>query len=364
MHPLDSSLDTSLHDQPRAPMRRRTSIDNGCLATNGELMLKLISSNDNADHEDHRHTQRPRRLSLNNVNALPTTFLAGLNTKLASIKTDLDMDCHSSIHESRHNASASRVSSKHNSRGGAAASGHLRHGRSMDESHKSSIRRQQAEPIAVSDDNESLGDRVYGDSDDDSDSFCDASYAEPANQEYIQRDLGASCLWDDENIFIQVEQGSGSYTMKEMDSNNNSINDDYDYYYGGRDEPAANMGSGFGDVGGGTEHTANSPQPATGENQDVDEHNVVRPNRQHPNAHYLRPPRRHDDDSLSGCFDDDSSEDSFCDADDFERANKEYLKTDLGASVFWNSKEMIDMDVDDTSGGIGTISEEETAGDH
>jgi len=377
MHPLDSSLDASLHNQPRVPMRRRTSIDNGCLATNGELMLKLISSNSSADHDDHSNTRRPRRLSLNNVNALPTTFLAGLNTKLASIKTDLDIDCHSSLHENRHNGAGSRLSSQHSSRGGggggggAVTSGHLRRGRPMDESCKSSTSKK-VEPMAVSDDNDSFGDHYYGGdtSCDDSDSFCDASYAEPANQEYIQQDLGASCLWDDENFFRQDEQGgSGSCTIKEMDSNNNNnINSEYDFYYGG-DEPAANMGSGcVGGGCGGTDHTATSQEPAMGEDDDEhdDQHSIVQSRRQQPNPHHRRPPRRHDDDSLSGGFDDDSSEDSFCDASDFEHANKEYLKTNLGASIFWNSKDMIDMDVDDTSEvGIGTISEaEETAGDH
>jgi hypothetical protein len=38
----------------------------------------------------------------------------------------------------------------------------------------------------------------------------------------------------------------------------------------------------------------------------------------------------------------------------------------LGASVFWNSKDMIDMDVDNTCAGVGieTISEAEELGDH
>jgi hypothetical protein len=30
----------------------------------------------------------------------------------------------------------------------------------------------------------------------DCDSFCDASVQEPANREYLQKDLGASCFWE------------------------------------------------------------------------------------------------------------------------------------------------------------------------
>ena len=225
--------------------------------------------------------------------------------------------------------------------------------------------------MAVSDDNESFDSDSDGDDDDD-DSFCDASFAEPANLEYIQRDLGASCLWDDEDFFREVARETGGdrsdrihSTMDTHDdddiidniiinNNNNNLSapgkKEYDYYYGG-DEAGA---------GGGTDHTSPistvSSQPAMGDDEDRDYHE-----RQggHGNHHYH-------DDSLSGGFDDDSSEDSFCDADDFERANKEYLKTDLGASVFWNSKDMIDMDVDNTcsGAGFGTIAEAEELNDH
>ena len=206
------------------------------------------------------------------------------------------------------------------------------------------------EPMTVSDDNDSF------DSENDDDSFCDASFAEPANLDYIQRDLGASCMWGDEDVFRQNEQGSLS-GIKDMDSNDNN-NSDYDRFYG--EEP---------NMFGGSDHTSDSStangQPAVG----VDEHGnydaeVCSQSHSRPRGradHY-----HGDDDSLSGGFQDDSSEDSFCDAHDFERANKEYLTTDLGASVFWNSKDMIDMDVDNTCAGVGieTISEAEELGDH
>jgi len=390
MHPLDSSLDASLHDQPykRRAIRRRSSIDNGCLvASNDDLILKLMVSNNSVDENHHSPLARlPRRRSLNNVNAMPTTFLAGYSGSKAT-KGDLDLDCHSSLHESRQ-AIALAANNNNNGSSSYGSSTKLMSSFSWDanishgnaSSNNNSNCHEATTPTAVSDDNVSV-DNKYNDDDydDDDDSFCDASYAEPANQEYIQKDLGASCIWNDDvddndNIydpqFAFGQQQQGSCSIQEPMSQ-----EDIDYYYNSApEEKELEPGAGVGRT---NDHSM------TARASDDDAHSMLlmllqgqqqqqgEPRQQqHPNNNKYE---HHDDDkSLTGGFgcddfydDNDSTTGSFCDADDFEHANREYLKTDLGASVFWNSADMTDDITGSLVAGdeVETITEE-IMGDH
>lgn len=160
MHPLAISLDSSVHkhiylhhDGPTK--KRRTSLDNSCLsAAHASLQLLMNGSSDHSD--EFEHTSRPRRFSLNNESTIAVTFLAGLcGNKQA---TDLDLDDHDD--------------------------GYLKGGKQISSG--------TAETLTF-DDNGS--DSCFS-WDSDCDSFCDASVQEPANKEYLQKDLGASCFWD------------------------------------------------------------------------------------------------------------------------------------------------------------------------
>lgn len=151
MHPLNITLADLPHEQ-QIP-KRRSSLDNSLLAPGRSSRLFT-----EADEEDEKESNQPRRLSLNNHARITISFLASGHLKRTH--GDLDMDYHKSEHAP---GDAKKLSST---------------GTTAD----------------VSD----------GDDDDDStlsyddcDSFCDASVQQEADKDYLRRDLGASCIWDD-----------------------------------------------------------------------------------------------------------------------------------------------------------------------
>lgn len=125
------------------------------------------------DIKDYGISSRKRRYSLDSCEYKATTFLAELVPTRR--KKDLDCDFHSSGH------SEGPVTG----RGGGTR--YSRH------SHK--------DGASADTQNTSLGDTLdLSDSsmeDSSSGTFCDAEENEPANRAYLQKDLGASCFWDD-----------------------------------------------------------------------------------------------------------------------------------------------------------------------
>jgi hypothetical protein len=268
MYALDASLDASLHGHGNArKARRRTSLDNGYLASTDLRMLVILDNNINSYH--HKLQKGPRRLSLNNCTAMNTTFLANNNNYNVSTadKSDLDIDSHPSYHSLR-----SRTNSLDISKNGTGTYSTASTARG-----------------AVVSDVDGWSSSFDGS---DCDSFCEATCTEPANQEYMTQDLGASCFWNDEEFFRQIENSGESL----------DYNDDHDF-------------------GGAA----------------VKDPNVIATylcmERQENMVH-----QKENSDHFDDEHDDDSSEcDSFCDANANERANTEYLKKDLGASCFWSS---------------------------
>jgi len=153
MHPLEVSLDESVHQtagRPGVP-RRRSSLDNSCLGA-ADTIRHIIPDN------DVEISAPRRRLSLCAKQTLTTTFLASTDSRP---KLDLDADWHASNH------------SQQAMRG--QKSGH-------------STATQATPSSGAEDPSESSLES-------DADSFCDASVQEPANREYLRKDLGASCFW-------------------------------------------------------------------------------------------------------------------------------------------------------------------------
>jgi hypothetical protein len=162
MHPLDSKLEES---RQMHYAKRRTSLDNSCLSAPETFRFALPYDENDCDFDDSPR----RRLSLNNAVSITTTFLAGAMSHHGSReKQGLDVDFHSSVHGSPSQRSRSKVPP-------LAESALL-------------------SPNAVSDDGSDLEEDLSCGSD--CDSFCDASVQEPANREYLRRDLGASCFWN------------------------------------------------------------------------------------------------------------------------------------------------------------------------
>ncbi|EEC44145.1 predicted protein [Phaeodactylum tricornutum CCAP 1055/1] len=148
---LDKDLDASLHSQShhgQRPARRRSSLDNSCLAA-PETFREYLFDIGQDDKDLERGPRERRRLSLNNRTSTTTIFLAG-SPSTHRPKIDLDKDWHDSFHSK---TPTDLLSSHHDS--------------------------------ATSWDS-------------DEDSFCDATEEEPANREYLRRDLGASCRWSDD----------------------------------------------------------------------------------------------------------------------------------------------------------------------
>lgn len=163
----NKSLDSL--EQRGTTTRRRLSLDNSCLQPSensghlynsvqdhykeeeceNETMVGIMMMGD----EDRRPKPR-RRLSLNNRTSANSTFLASLSPKTSRTTSDLDHDLHDSLHSSSHVVPMSTTSS-------------------------------------------CPDDDTFSDSED---SFCQASVAEPANRDYLRKDLGASCFWHEEDV--------------------------------------------------------------------------------------------------------------------------------------------------------------------
>ena len=289
MHPLDSSLDASVHHHHRnngiggggggrpsymgsrgtqnhIRRPRRTSLDNG-VATTEELILLVTSSNksvasmarsnsidtlDNSsdnlfffsstaaagqqwyhynsdddsivqqEESDYfaasgyikppkKHAHRgQRRLSLNNCTALNMTFLANYNVSTAD-KSDLDVDCHNYFDENK--CSNSNIAAAAVSDTMSVGTRSSYQSNNTSDSVDGSPGEGRAPPTTISDDeNNQYMHGKYGamddddddDDDDDMDSFGEAEAAEPADEEYIRKNLGASCIWNDD---VSVEGG-------------------------------------------------------------------------------------------------------------------------------------------------------------
>lgn len=150
MHPLNTALEDLPHEQHT--QKRRSSLDNSCLAPGRSSRLLT-----DADDED---SNQPRRLSLNNHTRISISFLASGHLK--RMHSDLDMDNHKSDHAPQH-GDAKKLSSTGTT----------------------------AEDVSEGDSTLSY---------DDCDSFCDASVQQEADKDYLRRDLGASCIWDDTTV--------------------------------------------------------------------------------------------------------------------------------------------------------------------
>ena len=178
-NPLSMAPSSPLsHDRrPRRQRRRRLSLDNSCLGATPRVQafqnhLYHIQQDEYYYDDDDDNLMpesilspiyskgvnshcRVRRLSLNNRTSANSTFLATLvnNPSLVTNtnKDDLDQDWHDSLHSK---------SSNYTGAGSESSS------------------------------------TFSGDS---SSSFCQASVEEPANREYIRKDLGASCFWGDDD---------------------------------------------------------------------------------------------------------------------------------------------------------------------
>ncbi len=149
MHPLNTTLEDLPHEQ-NTP-KRRSSLDNSLLAPGWSSRLLT--------HVDDEDGNRPRRLSLDNHARITITFLASGHLKRTH--GDLDMDYHKSDH-GPHQGDAKKLSSTGTT--------------------------------------EEVSDGESTISYDDCDSFCDASVQQEADKDYLRKDLGASCVWDDVTV--------------------------------------------------------------------------------------------------------------------------------------------------------------------
>ncbi len=426
MHPLDSSLDASVHDHrlgaghcrpsylgnhhTRVRRPRRTSLDNG-VATTEELILLVTSSNksvasmarsnsidtldnstnnilfstgqwynyssddDMMEESDYfatsgyikpkrQSTRGQRRLSLNNCTAMNMTFLANYNVSTAD-KSDLDVDCHNYFDENKTTG------------GGSSSADTMSVGtRSSFQSNNDSVSAKP--PNAVSDDDHGVNEPYDDDDDDDDDmdSFGEAEDAEPADEEYIRKNLGAS-FWSDDVAGIPppppVRRGGKKTSSRKMapgggidddenmgltntSNNSNPIPNDsgrttssceftvvnthpivvYDnmndpFHQDDNDDGCDTMDIYQDETLDATVDDA--PRPAslygTDPNQGDNHGDAFRENAGDNDDDQV------DDDEYNN--DDDSDCDSFCDANDDEKADKEYMKRVLGASVVWNN---------------------------
>jgi len=157
MHPLATALDTDWHDnRHETPVKRRTSLDNSCLSAHESIRLML-------DDEEFEDTARrtPRRRSLDHSVRITATFLADGTSPHVKKGDDLDLDCHI-----------------------------------LDDSKRSKSGMSMTAALNFDSDNED--DSSLDDSD--CDSFCDASFQDEANKDYIENNLGASCYWGDASL--------------------------------------------------------------------------------------------------------------------------------------------------------------------
>lgn len=120
-------------------------------------------------------TRHHRRLSFNAGNTITTTFLAGLDHRP---QMDLDLDWHSSDHKPVYS----------NPRRLRRASSNPSKLTGSENSNETLV----TVNLVFSEDEISLN----SDSSSDCDSFCDASFHEPADKDYLRNNLGASCFWN------------------------------------------------------------------------------------------------------------------------------------------------------------------------
>jgi hypothetical protein len=171
----------------------------------------------------HPHHGGQRRLSLNNCTNLNMTFLANYNVSTAD-KSDLDVDCHNYFDENKASCSNSSSSSGGGGGGGDTMSvgttqssdnnnDHHHKTESMVTTEKQQNQSKSSNAVTVSDDDNdeeqyyknhqkyrhvNVDDDNDDDDDDDMASFGEAEDAEPADEEYIRKNLGASCIWNDD----------------------------------------------------------------------------------------------------------------------------------------------------------------------
>jgi hypothetical protein len=386
MHPLDSSLDASVHGHHgpsggRRVVRRRSSIDNGLLLGGGNgskefLIARVLSGSSNgsnggdgrgSDFFEQHYRSGPRRLSLNLNSTTNTTFLASNTVGVSHAdRCDLDKDCHLWSDE------------EYARNGRKTASLH---------SHQSTSARRSAPTSSVV----SMENNNEDDDDDDStvsfdgsqDSFCEATGAEPANSEYLMQDLGASCFWNDVDFCSELQRRKESKTSTNSNEHNQTASphslhdmstDELDY------EPSIvdkNLVLGSSSTNPqeaqqqGSEvvlsyHTSTTDDDEVGDmlfahDSANDEQEVMQflENEPVPGDTSHGDDDVDDDDGVNGG--DFSSEcESFCDADESERANTAYLQTDLGASCCWNETDLVLTDIAAAAAHRGSGSHHET----
>mmetsp|Transcript_4142 Transcript_4142/g.8556 ORF Transcript_4142/g.8556 Transcript_4142/m.8556 type:complete len:304 (-) Transcript_4142:218-1129(-) len=231
VHPLNQVIDVSFH-LPKNEPRRRTSLDNSSLLMSSlntdDSFMALLPDDEKAEWEK---SSKERRLSLGNkMEAMNTTFLADLDSSSSANKqkVDLDLDWHSSLHSTSNNNHNNNHIHSH-SHGGIHKHGVRRkqstHSKASEtiktSSIKSSSYSSEEEGIAEVDDSSSSSDADSFEDDDDSDcdSFCDASIGEPANRNYLRRDLGASVVWGSDDG--SVDGFSLTSSFSDTGNNNN-----------------------------------------------------------------------------------------------------------------------------------------------
>lgn len=175
MHPLAETLDDSFHHS-KQQHKRRSSLDNSALSAE-ESFMSLIP-----DMEEYDSSARKRRYSLNNSENKNTTFLAELLPSRP--KRDLDLDFHTSNHSKA--SPNARTSSPHTNK--------------LDDGTGDTQNTSLIDTLDMSDSSMESS----------SGTFCDADEGEPANRAYLQKDLGASCFWDDDFNAESDDEGTNS----------------------------------------------------------------------------------------------------------------------------------------------------------
>jgi hypothetical protein len=179
MHPLDTSLDRSWHEGRHGhKVKRRSSLDNSCLTSNNSF--RQIITLDFFESPARQH----RRLSLNPGNTVTTSFLAGTDHRP---QMELDLDWHSSAHEP--------VLSHGNPRRFERGTSKLTESENSNETLITVDTEKDDDEISLNSGNSS-------NSSSDCDSFCDASFHEPADKDYLRNNLGASCFWNSQSSLV------------------------------------------------------------------------------------------------------------------------------------------------------------------
>ena len=190
MHPLNVTLDESLHNsRPGPPARRRSSLDNSQLAA-ADTFRHILSADLQDDEYNTTGAGGQRRLSLNvKLQNANTTFLAeicGGSSSGRRAKVDLDEDFHNSVH------------SKSKSRPFTKGKNYVSDNSATEGSH-SNVDESDKNVANVMEDMSSSDESSL---ESDADTFCDASVQEQANKDYIRKDLGASVYWNGDSVAL------------------------------------------------------------------------------------------------------------------------------------------------------------------